>query len=96
MRRTLYCGPFILAAMTLLVALTMPVRLCKAVPILYWDGTGTSWSTDSSWSTSSSATTPDPTGTIDRHLGPFQHHDGQHRANCESQWGAVGEWAGLQ
>jgi fibronectin-binding autotransporter adhesin len=60
MRRTLYCGPFVLAAMTLLVALTMPLRLSNAAGNLYWDGTGTSWITASSWSTSSSATTPDP------------------------------------
>ncbi len=63
MRRTLYCGPFVFAAMTLLVALTMPVRLCKAQDI-YWDGTGTSWSLASSWSLSSSATGPDPGGPI--------------------------------
>ena len=60
MRRTLYRGPFVLAAMTLLVALTMPLRLSNAAGNLYWDGTGTSWNTASSWSTSSSATTPDP------------------------------------
>ena len=64
MRRILCYGPFVLTVVTLLVALTMPVRLCKSEELLFWDGTGTSWSTDSSWSLNSNATTPDPTGTI--------------------------------